>query len=116
MLGKTEVREIAARFAEAARDFVDPDAVVLYGSYVHGVPHKYSDIDIAVFVSNFDDDWWETASGLCMIGYKIAFGIEPKLMFTDGGDPSGFAEHVLETGEIIYQKEPNKKFCLQNFG
>ena len=101
MLDKETVREIAIRYAEAVLKILSPDAVILFGSYVEGNPHEWSDIDIAVVVNNFQGDWLKTASALCGLSWDISLDIEPHLL-DKTCDRSGFVEHVIKTGEIIY--------------
>ena len=101
MLDKTEVRKIAARYAEEVKKVLNPDAVILFGSYVNGNPHEWSDIDIAVVVNGFQGDWLETAAMLCGLSWEISLDIEPHLL-DETCDRSGFAEHVIKTGEVIY--------------
>jgi predicted nucleotidyltransferase len=96
------VREIAAKYAEEVRKVLDPDAVILFGSYVDGNPHEWSDIDIAVIVSDFDGNWLEAASLLCALTRRVSMDIEPHLLDRTC-DRSGFVEHVIKTGEIIYK-------------
>ena len=40
--------DFPACYAEAVKNEFSPSAVVLYGSYANGSPHKDSDIDVAV--------------------------------------------------------------------
>lgn len=101
MLDKTTVREIAARYAEEVRAVLSPDAVILFGSYVNGNPHEWSDIDIAVVVNGFQGNWLETASMLCGLSWEVSLDIEPHLL-DETCDRSGFVEHVIKTGEVIY--------------
>ena len=101
MLDKTTVREIAARYAEEVRAVLSPDAVILFGSYVNGNPHEWSDIDIAVVVNGFQGNWLETASMLCGLTRRVSIDIEPHLL-DEACDRSGFVEHVIKTGEVIY--------------
>ena len=101
MLDKTTVREIAYRYAEEVRAVLAPDAVVLFGSYVNGSPHEWSDIDIAVIINGFQGNWLETASMLCGLTRRVSIDIEPHLL-DEMCDRSGFVEHVIKTGEVIY--------------
>jgi predicted nucleotidyltransferase len=101
MLDKDTVREIASRYADEVRKVLNPDAVILFGSYVNGDPHEWSDIDIAVVVNGFQGDWLETASLLCGLSWKVSLGIESHLLDRTS-DRSGFLEHVIKTGEVIY--------------
>ena len=70
---------------------------------MNGTPHSESDIDIAVFVSGLnDDEWYETRILLQNLRWNRAFmDIEPHLL-EEAHDKSGFAEHVIKTGEVIY--------------
>jgi predicted nucleotidyltransferase len=102
MLDKSTVREIALRYAAEVTKVLEPSAIVLFGSYVDGVPHEDSDIDIAVIVDGFCGDWLETASLLCGLSWEVGIGIEPHLLDATR-DRSGFVAHVIKTGEVIYR-------------
>ncbi|MCL2088889.1 MAG: nucleotidyltransferase domain-containing protein [Oscillospiraceae bacterium] len=104
MLDKTRVTEIAKRYSEEVKKIISPVSVVLFGSYVNGVPNEWSDIDVAVLVENIkDEDWHDTCTLLHRIIRNNDFiNIEPHLLDLNY-DPSGFVEHVLKTGEIVYQ-------------
>ena len=102
MLDKATVREIALKYAEEVKKILNPNVIILFGSYVNGNPHKWSDIDIAVIVNDFQGNWLETASMLCGLSWKISIDIEPHLMDSTC-DKSGFVEFVKKTGEIIYK-------------
>jgi len=79
-----------------------PSAVVLFGSYVNGIPHEDSDIDVGVVFDGFTGDWRQTSSRLWRLRRGISFDIEPHL-FDSANDKSGFVKHVFKTGQIIYQ-------------
>jgi len=104
MLDKGKVREIASEYSEAVKKVLNPDKVILFGSYVNGNPHAESDIDIAVFVKGIDgEDWYNARILLQKIRRNKTFlDIEPHLL-DETQDPSGFVEHVIKTGEVIYQ-------------
>jgi predicted nucleotidyltransferase len=102
MLDKATVMEIASKYADEVKKVLNPNAVILFGSYVNGVPHEWSDIDIAVIVHDFQGNWLETASMLCGLSWDISLDIEPHLL-DETYDKSGFVEHVLKTGEVIYK-------------
>ena len=104
MLDKAKVREIATEYTKEVKKFLNPDKVILFGSYVSGNPHDESDIDVAVLVRGLaDETWYGTRIMLQRIRRnKIFLDIEPHLL-DETHDPSGFVEHVIKTGEIIYQ-------------
>jgi len=98
---KERVREIANQYAETVKNALSPDKIILFGSYVNGTPHEWSDIDIAVIMNNFEGEWLKTASLLGKLNRNICIDIEPHLL-DETHDPSGFVEHVIKTGEVIY--------------
>ena len=104
MLDKEKVRKIARAYSDEVRKMFNPTKIILFGSYVNGTPHEWSDIDVAVLVDNIkDEDWYDA----CTLLHKIIrnndfIDIEPHLL-NPSHDPSGFVEHVLKTGEVIYQ-------------
>jgi len=102
MLDKTTVREIAEKYAEKVKKILNPDAILIFGSYVNGSPHEYSDIDIAIICNDFKDNWYETTIQLCRLSREISFDIEPHLL-DENHDVSGFVKHVMQTGEFIYK-------------
>ena len=101
MLDKTAVREIATRYANEVRKTLNPQTVILFGSYVNGNPHEYSDIDVAVVFNDFQGDWLETSTHLMDLAWNTDGYIEPHMMDVTI-DRSGFLEHIRKTGEIIY--------------
>ncbi|MCL1882556.1 MAG: nucleotidyltransferase domain-containing protein, partial [Defluviitaleaceae bacterium] len=79
---------------------------ILFGSYVSGTPHEYSDIDIAVVFDEYNGDWFDTAALLQRLRRGIddntPAGIEPHLL-DETCNRSGFLDHIKKTGEIIYE-------------
>ena len=102
MLDKATVRAIAASYSEEVRKIFDPDAIILFGSYVNGNPHEWSDIDIAIIINDYKGDRLEAASTLCGLSWEISLDIEPHLL-DETRDSSGFVKYVIETGEVIFK-------------
>jgi predicted nucleotidyltransferase len=102
MLDKTAAREIAVQYADEVKKVLTPNAIVLFGSYVDGKPHEWSDIDIAVIMNDFQGNWLETASMLCSLTRRVSIDIEPHLL-DKLYDKSGFVEYVIRTGEVLYK-------------
>ena len=101
-MDKEDVREIARKYTEEIRRFVNPVSVILFGSHVSGVPHAESDIDIAVLVRGDVGDWLSVRSKLHGLRWNDCFtDIDPHLLDIDE-DPCGFASHVIKTGQVIY--------------
>jgi predicted nucleotidyltransferase len=102
MLDKKEVRRIANKYSEEVKKVLNPTSIILFGSYVNGNPHEWSDIDIAILVDDYEGDWYDTEVMLFRLKRNISLEIEPHLLDASH-DPSGFVKHIVETGEIIYQ-------------
>jgi len=108
MLDKGEVRQVAQVYTAEVCKNLDPEKVILFGSYVNGTPHQYSDIDIAIVFNNYKGNWLDTGILLqCLrqgIDIDIDTGIEPH-MLDESHDPVGFLAHVVKTGEVLYEKK-----------
>lgn len=76
---------------------MNPDKVVLYGSYSRNEQTDESDIDIAVIFDGFTDNWLEESSKLWRIAWDIDDRIEPVLLDISN-DESGFCEEVMRVG------------------
>jgi len=107
MLDKEQVRKLAKKYTIEVCKNLDPERIVLFGSFVNGTPHQFSDIDIAIVFNDYKGDWADTG---CLL-QRLLRGInkdsdnyiEPH-MLDETSDRSGFLEHVMETGEVIYEK------------
>ena len=102
MLDKGTVIATVERYAEAVAKEFSPSVVVLFGSYVNGIPHEDSDIDVGVVFDGFKGDWRQTASRLWRLRRGVSFDIEPHLL-DSANDKSGFVKHIFQTGQIIYK-------------
>jgi len=107
MLDKAQVRQVAQNYTAAVCKNLNPERVILFGSFVNGTPHQYSDIDIAVVFNDYQGDWDDTGTllqrlrrGLCIDDDTY---IEPH-MLDETFDPVGFLEHIMETGEVLYER------------
>lgn len=57
---EAELRRIIQEYVQALQDDIRVSKVILYGSYAHGKPHGWSDVDIAVISPDFNGlDPWE---------------------------------------------------------
>ena len=104
MLDKAKARQIAEEYANRVTQVYQPKSVILFGSYVNGTPHEYSDIDIAVVFDNFEGDClaaWANLVGIAC-DVDVMAGIEPH-MLDETCNRSGFLDHIRETGEVIYE-------------
>ncbi len=103
MLDKEAALNTVKQYAEIVRREFFPAAVVMFGSYVNGTPHEYSDIDVGIIFDGFNGNRYEAATRLWHLSSEINLNIEPHLLDIKK-DKSGFAQHVLKTGQIIYKQ------------
>ena len=102
MLDKGTVVKAVAQYADAVTKQLSPSAIVLFGSYAKGESNDESDIDVAVVFNGFSGDWLKISSLLWRLRRDISYDIEPHLLDI-ADDKSGFVQHVLKTGQVIYQ-------------
>jgi predicted nucleotidyltransferase len=78
------------------------DKVYLFGSYAKGIPHKDSDIDVALVVQHLDENYslWDTEPLLWKIGRQVDFRISPVVVAQDT-DYAGFYDEIQRTGILI---------------
>lgn len=103
-MDKGYVIECVRSFAERARESLDVQQVILFGSYAKGTATDLSDIDVAIITSSSTDDWLEASTQLFRLRRDIDLSIEPVLI-DSSLDRSGFLEEIRRTGEIIYDRE-----------
>jgi predicted nucleotidyltransferase len=103
-MDKSYVIECVRSFAERARQSMDVQQVILFGSYAKGVATEYSDIDVAVVVDTIADDWLEKSSHLFRLRRDIELSIEPVLI-ASSVDRSGFLDEIRKTGELVYERD-----------
>ena len=102
MLDISTVVNTAMRYAEAVKKEFSPIAVILFGSYINGTPNEESDIDVGVLFHGFGGDYMKATQRLWRLRRGISYDIEPHLLDT-AHDPSGFAQYVLSTGQVVYR-------------
>jgi predicted nucleotidyltransferase len=105
-MDKEQALQIAEQYAEIVAKEFNPKQILLFGSYLNGTPHEYSDIDIAVICDRYDGPgtWWDGAARLVGLCWDVDTLIEPHLMELSDG-PVGFAHKIQATGKVLYPKE-----------
>jgi predicted nucleotidyltransferase len=106
-MDKSEAIESIKVFAEKIRDAFDPLMIVLYGSYAKGTFTETSDIDVAVIVNSIEGDFLEQEAELYRMRREVVDRIEP-LLIEFGNDKSGFLKHILNSGEILYERNAER--------
>ena len=103
MLDKNTVKKIADHYTQAVRQSYNPKQVILFGSYVNGIPHANSDIDIAVIFDQVEGNFLEQWGRLIRLTEGISYDIETH-MLDETCNRSGFLDHIRSTGEVIYER------------
>ncbi len=102
-MDKAAALACARRYAEEVTRELNPETIVMFGSYATGKAHEDSDIDVAVIFNGFEGDFLKVSSWLWSLTWKVSSRIEPVILDRIN-DESGFVEEVLKTGELIYQQ------------
>ena len=85
-------RIITQRFNNRAK-------VYMYGSYSKGYANPWSDIDVAVIVPYYEDNWLKASTDLTLEAIKVSTLIEPVLM--QENEPSPLYRDVMRTGIAV---------------
>ena len=102
-MDKSYALDCVRRYSDVVRANMNVDKIILFGSYAKNTASIDSDIDVAVVIDNFTQDWLSTSANLYKLRRNIDLSIEPVLL--DSRDnTTGFLDEILRTGEIIYQK------------
>jgi len=91
---------MSRRYASEVERYLQPQAVVLFGSHAKGTAHADSDIDIAVILNGFTGDYLEASKQLYRLRRNISADIEPVLL-DSSHDESGFVAEVFRTGQVL---------------
>ncbi len=102
----SQVYERLNKFIDAIISEYNPEKVVLYGSYAKGTNHIESDIDVAVIVNEVEGDFLDKEARLYKIRRGFDINIEP-ILLESNNDRSGFLEHILSYGEVLYDAKLN---------
>ena len=79
--------------------FGDDTKVYMFGSYSKGYARPESDIDVAVIVPSFGDNWWVWTKGLWHDVRQVSSLIEPVLMEENSHSP--LYDDVMRTGVLV---------------
>lgn len=109
---KTAVRRAILQYIRAVNAIVPVERVVLYGSWAHGKPHEFSDIDLAIFSPDFGKNKLKEMQLLSKIAFEVDAAIEaipyPSDQFqTD--DPTTFVYEIINTGITIYDRTSRRR-------
>ena len=99
-MDKEQALELVRQYKQViAPHFSDGAKVFLFGSYSKGYARPESDIDVAVVVPSFGDNWWTWTKSLWRDVRKVSSLIEPILM--EEGSHSPLYDDVMRTGIAV---------------
>lgn len=103
----TELSTAISDFVGRLEEGMLVDAIVLYGSYVHGNPHDWSDIDLAVVSPDFERvPMWRRQELIASLTLerdrRIAPIGYPSSEYHDPGRHS-FLREIMRTGKVVYR-------------
>ena len=101
-----ELRQAIDDLLRLLRNGIRVEALVLYGSYCHGEPHEWSDIDLAIISPDFEgismperqrmisELTFERPRRIAPLGYPSSEYHHP--------GPHSFLREIIRTGKIVY--------------
>jgi len=95
------VEKIIEEYSKKILSYYSVKYIILYGSYQRGNFREDNDIDIAIIVDEFSDNYLEDQTNLFRLTRDIDSRIEPVLLSLSE-DRSGFAESIIKNGRILY--------------
>ncbi|MGQ9571972.1 MAG: nucleotidyltransferase domain-containing protein [Dehalococcoidia bacterium] len=103
----TELKEAIDDFIQRLQQGIRVEAVILYGSYAHGTPHEWSDIDLAVISPDFEGlRMPERQRMISRLTFERYHDIEPigysSSEYHNPG-PHSFLGEIIRTGRVVYQ-------------
>lgn len=108
----TQVRRIVKRYADALKQHIHVDKVILFGSYANGHPHEWRDIDVAIISPDFDGKGLFRRVGLLTKARQqcddsieaLAYGRKEY----EAAHRQTFLGEIICTGRIVYDAEREK--------
>lgn len=96
---RKQVINIVQRYAEALKKDIEIDRIIIFGSYLKGLAHIDSDIDVAVVSPNLTGNVIENQLLLMKYRREIDLRIEPvPFAPADFNAQNPFVREIIETG------------------
>ena len=108
-MDKSEVISRVEQYAELVAKHINPQEIILFGSFAKGNATDDSDIDVAVIVDSLKEDYLDVAKLLYKLRRDIDDRIEPVLVHGTE-DRSGFLTEIKKSGYKVY---PVNRFNVQ---
>ncbi|AUS99284.1 DNA polymerase subunit beta [Nostoc sp. CENA543] len=99
------IAEIIRRLVE----LLNPEEIILFGSYAWGMPHQYSDLDLCIIVSNDIPDFDRIEWGVQAINALDDLMIDVDILIKTRNDvetfknvPASLTRKILTEGKLLY--------------
>ena len=99
-MDQKEVIEILLKYKALISKHFDLDQMLLYGSYASNTETVESDIDVAIVLKDFSDNYFNVVPAIWKLRKEIDLRIEPHV-FESGKDKSGILKDILKNGITI---------------
>lgn len=105
---KADIERRAAIAARIMNEMAPVRAAYVFGSHAEGRAHRWSDVDVAFFLSGLENwDAHQRARALVRVQKEAGMDIEAHLFpaeSLDSPEPASFVAHILSTGAPVYAR------------
>jgi predicted nucleotidyltransferase len=99
-MAETETIIKAKEYLNRVRHFLAVERAFLFGSRAHATARADSDIDIGIFISSLDEEYFSLLKKLYALRREVDTRIEPHLYITNE-DKTGFHDEVKKGIELV---------------
>lgn len=103
-MNKRMIRHKVRQYADLIKDKYPVKKVILLKSYPGEEDREDGAIDVAVIVTDLQEDYLEVKETLTKLAKQIHPKIDPELVEEDRPDPFGFTHEIEEKDEIIFER------------
>ena len=106
---ETLTEEILQEMVRRVVKSVDPEKIILFGSYAYGQPHEASDVDLLVIMSSYKPRWqrsipiYDALRGLLIPKDVIVYTPEEVDEWSEV--PQAFVTRTFRNGRILYERK-----------
>ncbi|MGH1395020.1 MAG: nucleotidyltransferase domain-containing protein [Trichormus sp.] len=101
------ITEVARRLVEV----LNPEEIILFGSYAWGIPHQYSDLDLCVILPDGIPDFDRIKWGVRAINALEDLMIDVDILIKTRTDvetfktvPASLTKKIVEQGKLLYEQ------------
>lgn len=99
-MDQREVIRLLTKYKLLISKHFNLDQMLLYGSYASNSASAASDIDVAVILKDFKENYFNVVPKIWKLRKEVDLRIEPHV-FEKGKDNSGMLEEIKRTGIVI---------------